>query len=65
MIDEIAHPIDRVKPRTIGILVLENETQVAVRDRPIIVIGEDARSAGEQKRAIRGGVDHSAFIKGV
>jgi hypothetical protein len=45
MIDEIAYPIDSIKPGTVGILILQNEIQVSFGSLPILAIGKKQRSA--------------------
>src|SRR5918996_5906883 len=63
MINKIAHAIDCIEPGAIGILIFQNEIQISFSSPPIIVIGKDLRSAGQQKGAVRGGVNHSAFVE--
>ena len=51
MINEIAHPIDGIKPGAVGILILQNEIQVSFRNLPIVFVGKklEKRSSARKR----------------
>ena len=63
VIDKVPHPVDGVIPGAILILIFENEIQIPLRRPCVIRVLENLGSAREQKGALSGGVDDSAFIE--
>src|SRR5437762_1914977 len=62
MINKVTDSIDCVIPGAVRILCFQDEIEVLLRRFPIVVIGKDLGSAGQQKRAVRSGVNHSPAI---
>src|SRR4030095_13898430 len=63
VVDKISYSIDSVKPRTIRILVLQDEIQISFCDFPVIVVAKNLGGAGEQKGTISGSVNNSTFTE--
>ena len=65
MINEVTHTIDGIKPGAVRILILQNEIQISFCNSPVIFVGKNLGSAGQQEGAISGGVNDSPSSKGV
>src|SRR6266496_5451249 len=63
MIDEITNPVDCVEPGAVGVLILQDEMQVALSHSKIALFREYLGSACEHKGAVSCCVNDSAGIK--
>ncbi len=63
MVYKISHSIHSVKPRAVGILILQDEIQISFCDFPEVFIAKYLGGTGQQEGAISGGVNDSSFIE--
>src|SRR4029079_16179403 len=64
VVNEIANPIYGVEPGAVGILIIQDELQVAFSCIEVPIVREYLRSAGEHERAVSPGVNDSTTIIG-
>ena len=60
---KVAYSIHCVRPRAVGVLILQDKIQVSFRDFPVIFVAKNLGGAGEQKGTISGGIDNPTLIE--
>ena len=65
MVNEITHTIDGIKPGAVGVLIFQDEVQIPLGDSPVIVVGKDHGSAGQQEGAVSSSINNSPLTEGV
>ena len=63
VVDKISYSIHGVKPRTVRVLILQDEIQISFCDFPVVFDCKELGGARQQEGAISGSVNNSAFIE--
>src|SRR5438552_4061779 len=63
MINKISYSIHGIKPRTVGVLILQNEIQISFCSPPVFFVAKNLGRTGEQEGAISCSVNYPACVK--
>src|SRR3982751_2500721 len=63
VVDKISYSIHGVEPRTVGVLILQNEIHISLCNPPVLFIAKNLRRTREEEGAIRCSIDYPADVK--